>query len=254
MHRFPDHRSRTNPRRRPLRRVSSSYPRATVFPLVVWLATACSADSPDEAEPPELDPMEAFQALERSMLDAAAARVDFTVTSEGFIEVDLEGSLVLGDTGQARLEAQGTWQGDEVSVLLASNGQRMRMTDGTDTTETATPPSLREALVIGLTRMGILHNLARLTGLAPPDHADGGVREWVEVVDLRLGEGGGVGFDIHVAGQRSGSANLFLAPGTSLPGERGQTVEFPDGTMEVRELYDGISLGATVDPAVFELD
>jgi len=42
------------------------------------------------------------------------------------------------------------------------------------------PPEVREALVIGLTRMGILHNLARLVAGVPPDRASGGVRDWVE--------------------------------------------------------------------------
>jgi hypothetical protein len=48
------------------------------------------------------------------------------------------------------------------------------------------PAGLTEALVLGFTRMGILHNLARLTRGAAPDHADGGVREWVEVRDVHV--------------------------------------------------------------------
>lgn len=222
----------------------------TVVPLLLLLAPGCSGSSEDGGE----DPAEAFGSTEERLTNAATSRVDFTITATGAIEVDLGGRLLLGEGGRARLESEGTFAGDEVSLLLVSDGRRMRMTNGADTTEVAAPPALREALVVGLTRMGVLHNLARLTELAPPDHADGGVREWVEPVDFRREERGAVGFDIRVAGERTGSARLFLAPGTGLPGERRQTVRFPEGEMQVTELYGAVSIGAGMEPGTFELD
>src|SRR5690606_29242932 len=47
-----------------------------------------------------------------------------------------------------------------------------------------TAPALREALAVGFMRMGLLHNVARLFAGAAPDHAEGGVTDWVEVHGL----------------------------------------------------------------------
>ena len=60
------------------------------------------------------------------------------------------------------------------------------MSISTDTTVVtgATPPALNEAIVIGLTRMGHLHNIAVLTGGLPPDHSDGGAADWVRVANF----------------------------------------------------------------------
>lgn len=240
-------------RTRPLAWVLSS--------LLLMPLTACSGGSDDAGAGGE-DPAEAFETLEQRLLQAPTSRVDFTITATGTFEADLAGTLLLAEEGRARLESRGTFGGEEISLLLVSDGRRMRMTNGTDTAEAETPPGLKEALVIGLTRMGVLHNLARLTEVAPPDHADGDVRSWVEAVDMRREERGSLGFDIRVAGQRSGSARLFLAPGTGLPGQRLQTVSFPDPDaggdevrqMEVSEVYGAVSLGADVEPDDFRLD
>lgn len=238
-----------------IRAPTRSHPKAVV-PLLLVLLPACS---PGESGSTAEGPAGEFETVEERLMEASTSRVDFTITATGAVEVGLEGSLLLAEGGRARLEARGTFGGDEVDLLLVSDGERMRMTNGTDTTETATPPALREALVIGLTRMGVLHNLARLTGPAPPDHSDGDVRDWVEAVDFRTEERGSLGFDIRVSGERTASARLFLAPGTGLPGERRQTVEFtdPEGgvlPMEVTELYGAVSLGAGLEPAEFQLD
>lgn len=81
--------------------------------------------------------------------------------------------------------------------------------------------------------MGILNNLARLTGAREPDHADGGVREWV-VVDSLPGRGdGALTFDIVVAGQPAGSAALAVDE-AGRPTVRHQTVRFPGGEMQCR--------------------
>lgn len=229
--------------------------RWTAVPVLIALA-ACSGapDDGDDPPPERPPPAEAFQSVEDRFMEASSSRVDFVVTATGAVEVDLTGHLVLGDSGRARLEGAGTFAGQEVDVLLVSDGERMRMTNEADTAETATPPALKEALVLGLTRMGVLHNLARLTELAPPDHADGGAAGWVEAVDFRREDRGSVGFDIVVSGEPSGSARLFLSPGVELPGERHQTVEFPEGEMRVTELYGTLSVGAGAEPSLFALD
>ena len=60
------------------------------------------------------------------------------------------------------------------TLRLVSDGERMaggRSSEiGFDTT---TAPALREAFAIGISRMGILHNLTRLYTGNPPEYADG---------------------------------------------------------------------------------
>jgi hypothetical protein len=120
------------------------------------------------------------------------------------------------------------------------------MTGGTEqrSFEGDTPDHLRTALVLGLTRMGILHNLARLNGGRPPDHGDGNVREWVvprDVTWLGVNEGNdsprGVRFAIEVAGARTAEASLWLDR-EGWPQRRTQTVRFPGGEMQVTEEYE----------------
>jgi hypothetical protein len=94
------------------------------------------------------------------------------------------------------------------------------------------------AVVIGLTRMGLMHNLAALTTVSPPEHGEGGIQDWVTVDNFETGEVGeysGVAFDIFVAEERTSGAVLAIVDG--LPVERRQIVEFPGGEMIVTEEF-----------------
>ena len=114
--------------------------------------------------------------------------------------------------------------------------------------------------MIGLTRMGILHNLALMTAGQAPDHGEGGVREWVTVSDFK---GGKVtddsrevwvrSFQITVAGAPSGSAALWIDAATGDPLRRSQTVQFETGEMKVIEEYEAIKLDGELDPTRFEV-
>ncbi len=97
--------------------------------------------------------------------------------------------------------------------------------------------------LIGLTHMGILHNLARSSESALPDHAGGGVREWVaaESFTLAFGRDSAPSFDLIVAGTPSGSVTLDIGP-SGLPAERHQTVRFPSGDMHLVERYSDVTI------------
>ena len=101
------------------------------------------------------------------------------------------------------------------------------------------------ALLLGLTRMGLLHNLARATQLSAPDHADGGVTPWITLDSFRPttfaqdGEREGMpslGFDLLVNDQVSASIQLWL-DADGLPRRREQTVKFGVTEMKVVETY-----------------
>jgi hypothetical protein len=180
----------------------------------------------------------AFGRLERRLLEADRVRVDYHVAATGVVEAEIRGELTVAASGAIEMTAAGSFAGQPVDLALRTDGSRYVYGKASEPVEAARPPRLREALIIGLTRMGILHNVARLSGNAPPDHADGGVAEWVEVENFGIDpqEDGAVVFGIRVADTTVGSATLLVGP-DGLPRLRRQAVRFPEGVMEVVERY-----------------
>lgn len=88
--------------------------------------------------------------------------------------------------------------------------------------------------------MGILHNIANLSAGGMPDHATGGVDEWVLVSNVEVAAAA-YNFDIIVADIPSGSATLTTDE-IGNPTMRKQTVVFPGGEMRVVETYSNVSL------------
>ncbi len=187
-----------------------------------------------------------FSAVEEQLLDATQTSMDYHITSEGAFVADIRGSMRVRPDGVAEIKGQGTFGGRPVDLTLTSDGTTMAFGNGPDVTEASTPAQLHEAIIIGLTRMGLLHNLARLTASAPPDHGDGGVQEWV-VTGPFMPDSSGVSFDITVSGQPAGSASL-LVDDRGYPVRRTQTVAFPTGEMHVTETYAAVTLQASSSP------
>lgn len=200
---------------------------------LMFLAVGCRAP---HFEAPEV----AFKGLEERMLNAQVVQLAFHITAEGAVSADLDGSLELG-TGTILLKGNGVFAGNRVDLVLEADDDQVAFGNRPDQKVTDTPPELRAAILIGLTRMGILHNLARLTGGALPDHANGGVREWVVVDSLAVDprHDSTVSFALTVDGQPSGTATLGLAP-SGHPVERHQTVHFTSGEMRVIERYSNV--------------
>jgi hypothetical protein len=95
--------------------------------------------------------------------------------------------------------------------------------------------------MIGFVRMGILHNLARLVAGAGPDHADGGVADWVVLSEHGVTADDATShFAIQVAGQPAGNASLEFDGERLL--RREQSVDFPGGTMSVTEEYSAFQV------------
>lgn len=214
--------------------------------VLCFLSLACSAEPPDRPST-DLDasaavaadsvPEELFAAVEERLLERTGREVGFRITSEGAFAADLSGELEIGPANEIRLTADGTFGGDPVSLSLDVAGDRMVGGNAEDRFDEPVPPALRESVVLGLTRMGLLHNLARLVAGSPPDHAGGGVREWVRPANmLPMEVGRGVVFDVVVNGQETASAVLRVDE-RGLPASRAQTVRFPGGEMRVRESY-----------------
>lgn len=189
-------------------------------------------------------PSERFQALESRLLEQPV-KLRFAITSSGAFTATLNGTLELRADNTLNLAATGRFGDEPVQLILHSDGKTLRGGNDEKTFEIAAPPHLRDAVVIGWTRMGLLHNLARLVAGKAPDHMAGGVREWVRVAAMQhrfplaadMPPDDIFSFDIKVAGQPAGSARLVVDATTRLPRERSQTVEFESGSMKVTERY-----------------
>ena len=194
------------------------------------------------------DPEVAWRQLENRLLESRELELDFDVRAQGAVEVDLKGAFSMDSVGTVKLHASGVFAGEEVDLRLASSGRSYEFGRAPDLTAGPTPGHLKEALLIGLTRMGILHNLAMLSAGAPPDRADGGVKNWVTVDGFSTlppgapgKDGIGLGFSMTVDGAPVGTASLEL-DGNGLPVARRQVVLFPEGEMRVVERYGSVKI------------
>jgi hypothetical protein len=198
----------------------------------------------------ETDATAAFTALEARLLEAEAVDVEFDIRAAGALEAALEGHASVTGPREASLSADGSFAGAGADIELVAQDSGMSGGNGSKSFDIETPPALSEGLLIGLTRMGLLHNLAVLSAGSPPDKTNGGVRGWVTVEDLVLEESapiGGIetkafGFTVIVGGQPSAVARLWVDARTGLPMRRTQVVSFPEGEMRVLEQYPSFRL------------
>ena len=250
--------------------------RELLLPALVVLLGACGSEAPENTPPqappqvetlgdildpvpdPAMEAPQLVEALESLLLRDTGVIVPFRVQAEGAFEAALEGSLHLASGGRARLDAHGMFGGLPVQALLVSDGRRMMWVNNGRGHEAETPLYLREGLVLGLSRMGILHNLARLVNGSPPDATDGTAQEWVKITDpAHAGSdpseptGVAVHFGIVVAGAPSGEATLWVDPTSGVPLLRRQEVMFPQGSMRVTERYVGPMADVEVMDSLF---
>ncbi len=206
--------------------------------------------------PTQLDPAARMQALEARLLDATAVHVEFEISASidgagAAGDTTLRGVLSLDRSGRILLAAGGTFAGAVGEVHFECDGTTMRGTAGKGRFELPCAPELGPAVLLGLTRMGVLHNIARLWSARPPDHADGGVDEWVTTTAharARDDSDDALGFEIAVDGQRVGSAVLEL-DAVGVPHVREQVVDFPGGAMHVVERYEAFAIDGDMPTA-----
>ncbi len=195
-------------------------------------------------------PQQVLDQLERRLLEQPWT-LAFETDSRGFVDAHFVGSAALVPGARLELDAKGAFLGKPKELRLVANAdflQACSTSDGiNDKVESACarPTALDEAVVVGFTHMGLLHNLAMLCDGKVPDHCDGGVREWVSRIDLKLSmpeplDGRQVrklSYGVVVQGRRSAEIELWLAVDDGLPVKRTVVVQFPDGEMQVDERY-----------------
>lgn len=210
-----------------------------------------------EGEVPDTDAL--FHSVEQRLLEAETIALTYRVEAHGAINVGIDGTLYLRNDQAVLFLGKGTFMTNPADLHLTSDGTQMQGGSAAGTFDTETPEALNESLIVGFMRMGILHNLARLTAGYAPDHADGGTAEWVEVRDVTTPESvilkdrpaQKMTFQIYVADQHSGEASLWVDTETGLPLQRTQVVHFEHGTMNVVEQYRTLKLDEPLDEALF---
>ena len=183
-----------------------------------------------------------FLRMEEALL-AAPLSVQFEIQAEGVIAAQFRGTWQLMPGAKISLAAQGSFAGTPVDLNMHVDGTTVRLTVNGQERELPAPPALGEAVVLGWTRMGFLHNLAQLSDGFFIDHADGGVRDWAQAVDVVRGVAGAGSagrpfvYGLTVSGTPAGDAVLYTDPASGRPLERRLVVHFPAGDMTVRETY-----------------
>ncbi len=218
------------------------------FPIAAQTGCATAGDPTARAELLE---------VERRLLDAGVLRVDYVIEASGAIDAMLHGDLVAQKPSLAAVAAHGRFAGSDVDLRLISDGERIVGGNGAAAFAQPLPPALHEGMLVGLVRMGVLHNLAMLSSGAPPDRTDGSVRDWVDASRLAWFDTNdttrGISFRIEVNDEPAGEVRLWLDGASGLPVRREQVVHFDHGDMKVSEIYE-IETGGIVGPCRFDAE
>ena len=233
--------------------------------LSVGMATAvaiasCSDITDDGAADRTADSAEIrFRELERRLLGAESVRIRGAAGSAGAVISGLEGEAVIASGNRAHLQFSGEFEGTEVTLALVADGEQMWGGNGTEQFESDVPTALNEGILLGFTRMGILHNLSLLSSASPPDGTDGTIDSWLTVSNFAWGDSGtldGVAadaltFDLAVHEKPSAKVVLWLDQENGLPVQREQVVHFPDGDMRAVEVYETVEIDAPFESEKF---
>jgi len=220
--------------------------KSLLLPLVL---TGCATTGP-HAIPDKVVGLERLTEMENILINANGLSAKFELESKGENTSKMIGTLRFYEGNAVHVTAEGNFKGEQVQVLLDSRdpaGISRTLTKGASANSNRDPPAskLRETLALGVSRMGLLHDLVVLTRDRPIEKADGGFAQWVKPLAPTDGfsdtvEGvpcRRVEFHIEVDGRDVGEASVCIADATGLPVHRKQTVHFPQGDMTVVESF-----------------
>jgi hypothetical protein len=219
--------------------------------LVVLFAPAVFADDYKA-------PVEVLSRMESAMMKLKNRKVKFRTEASGALRAAFSGEVVFKKGNELDYRAAGEFTGKEHKLFLACDGRKLRGGAEANPFEMDCPSGLRSALLIGLARMGLMHNISRLIGNKPPDHSDGTVFDWLVVQDAAFNKNHKDGTPLPTAelkqhdkklivvfyklatgdNKNAGDVELWIDRKTNLPTFRTITVHFPNGDMFVTEKYE----------------
>lgn len=210
------------------------------------LLSAAPAAYAEGEEPPQL-----MRALEARLLAAPGITIEADVRATGALVAALSGRLELRERNRANASWQGELRGAPVQLALSSDGRALELKGGAQTRSAGTERESNRALIAGVLRTGLAHNLLRISSGQGPDHAEGGVESWATLEGFRpttYGLSGDMqgamsfGFDLVLDGVNAGSVRLWLDPVTGLPRRRLVVMRSPEGESTIVEDYRRFSL------------
>jgi hypothetical protein len=139
--------------------------------------------------------------------------------AEGSVNADVESTLTIG--ADTKIAYKGNVMGKDVD----------------STWEHPTTPELRDAILIGMTRMGLLHNVVLFTRDRPPANVEGHVRESLIAHDFAKAPGGGIAYKLRVGNREMGEGVVKINSKSHYPMSRKLTAHLDNGDMRVSETY-----------------
>lgn len=215
--------------------------------LWLWLLAGCAAGP--RPIPPGTSAVDRLHAMEEVLTKATKLSGTFELSSQGENAGTFKGSLTLLEENKLKLTAEGSFKGEYAYVELDSRDGAITRTSTRGPKATTfrdlPAPKLREAVALGLSRMGLMHNLVVLSGGESVEKREGGFDAWVKAGEVRPGGVSDVDgvkctrvdFTVLVEGRSMGDASLCIGDGTGLPLERTSTIHFPTGDMTLTEKF-----------------
>ena len=192
------------------------------------------------------DPAEIVRQLESRLIAAQHVLIESEIRAQGAFTAQLQGHTEIAPRNHLIQLYAGQFGGQPVELKLLADTRASDIGQGASRRHEATQAETNRSMIIGLLRMGLLHNLTRLADSQGPDHASGGAERWVALDSFRPttfaqdGELDGTysfGFDVVVDGEAAGSARLWLDSTSGLPRRREQTTRLAQGEVTVVEDY-----------------
>jgi hypothetical protein len=222
-----------------------SIARYALFLLVIG-ATGCGEKPPPtQAKGGEsaIDGNAMVSDVEAKLLASSALRIVIESDATGAVEAHMKTTLTLAPTDKVRLESEGTFQKEPLSLVLTSDGLVMRRKKNGEESEAVPSTGLRRQMLVELVRMGALHDIALLAEGKYPDHLTD-AETWVVTHDAKVGPidatfeppARPIGFLVRVSGEETGDCTLHVDK-PMRPVQRLQVVHFPAGDMRVKETY-----------------
>jgi outer membrane lipoprotein-sorting protein len=222
-----------------------------LFILLTVLAASVFADD-------YKTPRQVFDKMEANLMKIKNRRLKFRTEATGALTGTFEGEIIFKKGNVMDYRAWGKFAGRDHKLFLLCDGTKLRGGGENSPFEMAAPAGLRPGILIGLARMGLMHNIARLTSNKPPERTDGSVYKWLVVQDAKYAKDHApdtpqagatlkqnnkklvvIFFKLGVENEKNaGDVELWIDTKTNLPAYRTITVHFPQGDMFVTEKYE----------------
>lgn len=156
---------------------SDAAKRRTIFMSILkkslFLAffTVCSALFLSQCDSDPIAPQEQFEIAEANVLKNGL-KTSYRAISTGAYEINLSGEVDLVPGKKLNWTSSGNFGARPIDFELTADSDSVFYESQAETTAWVRPDFLDEAVIKGLFRMGIMHNLAVLSGGKLPDHSD----------------------------------------------------------------------------------